>query len=70
MARFLTPDFSIASINRSGIPDKPNRHRQALEDILQDGMTVNGRDATSRLSCQITLSDELDGLRVTIAAED
>ena len=30
----------------------------------------NGRDATSRLSCQITLSDELDGLRVTIAAED
>lgn len=30
----------------------------------------NDRDATSRLSCQITLTDHLDGLRVTIAAED
>jgi ferredoxin, 2Fe-2S len=28
------------------------------------------RNATSRLSCQIPLSDALDGLRVTIAAED
>ena len=28
------------------------------------------RDATSRLSCQIPFSDELDGLRVRIAAED
>jgi ferredoxin, 2Fe-2S len=28
------------------------------------------RDATSRLSCQIPLTAELDGLRVTIAAED
>jgi 2Fe-2S ferredoxin len=28
------------------------------------------RDATSRLSCQITFADALDGLRVTIAAED
>jgi 2Fe-2S ferredoxin len=25
---------------------------------------------TSRLSCQITMSDELDGLRVAIASED
>lgn len=28
------------------------------------------RDATSRLSCQIHLSDALDGLKVKIAAED
>lgn len=28
------------------------------------------RTATSRLSCQIQFSDELDGLRVTIAPED
>ena len=28
------------------------------------------RGETSRLSCQIALSDALDGLRVTIAAED
>ena len=28
------------------------------------------RNDTSRLSCQITLSDELDGLKVTIAPED
>src|ERR1700676_5567740 len=28
------------------------------------------RDATSRLSCQIPFTPELDGLRVTIAAEE
>jgi ferredoxin, 2Fe-2S len=28
------------------------------------------RDATSRLSCQLHMNDALDGLRVTIAAED
>lgn len=28
------------------------------------------RDATSRLSCQIRMTDALDGLRVTIAEED
>jgi 2Fe-2S ferredoxin len=28
------------------------------------------RDATSRLSCQIRLDDQLSGLRVTIAEED
>lgn len=28
------------------------------------------RDATSRLSCQIAMTDALDGLRVKIAAED
>lgn len=29
-----------------------------------------GRDATSRLSCQIPFTDALDGLKVRIAAED
>jgi len=28
------------------------------------------RDETSRLSCQIPFEDDLDGMRVTIAAED
>lgn len=28
------------------------------------------RDATSRLSCQITFTEALDGLKVTIAQED
>ncbi len=28
------------------------------------------RDANSRLSCQIPFTDALDGLRVTVAAED
>ena len=28
------------------------------------------RDATSRLSCQISLTAEMDGLRVAIAPED
>jgi len=28
------------------------------------------RDATSRLSCQIQMTDALDGLKVTIAEED
>ncbi|EZP73446.1 Ferredoxin [Sphingomonas paucimobilis] len=28
------------------------------------------RNETSRLSCQLTLNEELDGLRVTIAPED
>lgn len=28
------------------------------------------RDENSRLSCQLTFGDDLDGLRVTIAAED
>ncbi|MCB2045446.1 MAG: 2Fe-2S iron-sulfur cluster binding domain-containing protein [Novosphingobium sp.] len=28
------------------------------------------RNETSRLSCQITVSDDLDGLKVTIAPED
>ena len=38
------------------------------EDDLLDSSA--DRNATSRLSCQIELTDALDGLRVTIAAED
>lgn len=38
------------------------------EDDLLD--STSDRDATSRLSCQIPFTQALDGLRVTIAAED
>ena len=38
------------------------------EDDLLD--STSDRDANSRLSCQIELTDALDGLKVTIAAED
>jgi 2Fe-2S ferredoxin len=38
------------------------------EDDLLD--SSEHRNAQSRLSCQLTFSDDLDGLRVTIAQED
>lgn len=38
------------------------------EDCLLDGSSH--RQQSSRLSCQIRMSPELDGLRVTIAPED
>jgi len=38
------------------------------EDDLLD--SSSDRDATSRLSCQIPFTDELDGLKVRIAEED
>ncbi|MFA6116961.1 MAG: 2Fe-2S iron-sulfur cluster-binding protein [Sphingomonas sp.] len=38
------------------------------EDDLLD--SSSDRDERSRLSCQIELTDALDGLKVTIAAED
>ncbi|MBY0521022.1 MAG: 2Fe-2S iron-sulfur cluster binding domain-containing protein [Sphingomonas sp.] len=38
------------------------------EDDLLDSSA--DRDAGSRLSCQIPFTDALDGLRVTVAAED
>ena len=38
------------------------------EDDLLDSSTH--RDAYSRLSCQVPFTDELDGLKVTIAQED
>lgn len=40
----------------------------ADEDDLLD--TSSHRQPNSRLSCQIEMSDSLDGLRVTIAPED
>lgn len=46
----------------------------ALPPISQDESDLldssDHRDQTSRLSCQIRLTPELDGLRVRIAAED
>lgn len=38
------------------------------EDDLLD--SSDARDGTSRLSCQIELTDDLDGLAATIALED
>ncbi|MET0181014.1 MAG: 2Fe-2S iron-sulfur cluster-binding protein [Novosphingobium sp.] len=38
------------------------------EDDLLD--SSDDRSETSRLSCQLTMSDALDGMRVTIAEED
>lgn len=40
----------------------------ADEDDLLD--SSDDRDETSRLSCQIPVTDALDGLAVTVAAED
>lgn len=43
----------------------------AMSDDENDLLDSSGhRNATSRLSCQIKLDVSLDGLRVTIAAED
>ncbi len=43
----------------------------AMGDDENDLLESSGhRNATSRLSCQIKLDDSLDGMRVTIAAED
>jgi len=51
-------------------PDWAGRLRpmKGDEDDLLD--TSSHRGPTSRLSCQISLTPELDGLRVTIAPED
>ena len=40
----------------------------ADEDDLLDSSA--DRNATSRLSCQVAFTEDLDGLKVTIAAED
>ena len=37
------------------------------DDLLESS---DHRNETSRLSCQVPLTDELDGLKVTIAPED
>jgi len=40
----------------------------ADEDDLLDSSA--DRNSTSRLSCQVAFTDDIDGLKVTIAAED
>ena len=47
--------------------DKLPKIGEDENDLLD---STEHRDATSRLSCQIPVSDDLDGLIVTIAAED
>lgn len=47
--------------------DKVSPMSEDENDLLDSS---SHRDATSRLSCQIAFSDALDGLKVTIAAED
>jgi 2Fe-2S ferredoxin len=47
--------------------DKLSPMSEDENDLLDSS---DHRDETSRLSCQITLDDGLDGLKVTIAAED
>ena len=43
----------------------------AMSDDETDLLDISDhRNETSRLSCQITVSDDLDGLKVTIAPED
>jgi len=47
--------------------DKLSPMSEDENDLLDSS---DHRDENSRLSCQITLDDSLDGLKVTIAAED
>jgi len=47
--------------------DKLSPMSEDENDLLDSS---DHRDETSRLSCQLTLNDDLDGLKVTIAAED
>src|ERR1700755_357291 len=47
--------------------DKLRPMSEDENDLLDSS---DSRDATSRLSCQLPFSDALDGLKVTIAAED
>jgi ferredoxin, 2Fe-2S len=47
--------------------DKLPKMGEDENDLLD---STDHRDETSRLSCQIPVSDDLDGLIVTIAAED
>ncbi len=44
------------------------KSRGADEEDLLD--TSDHKEPTSRLSCQVLMTNELDGLRVTIAPED
>ncbi len=47
--------------------DKLPKMSEDEDDLLESS---DHREATSRLSCQIALTAELDGLHVTIAPED
>ena len=47
--------------------DKVSPMSEDENDLLDSS---DYRNATSRLSCQLHMSDALDGLKVTIAAED
>jgi 2Fe-2S ferredoxin len=47
--------------------DKLPKLGEDENDLLD---STSDRNATSRLSCQLPFSEALDGLRVTIAAED
>jgi len=51
-------------------PDYAERLPAMSEDENELLAISDDRDATSRLSCQIQFSSALDGMRVTIAAED
>ncbi len=51
-------------------PDSLSRLEPMSEDENDLLESSSGRDTTSRLSCQISFSAALDGLAVTIAAED
>lgn len=54
---FVDPDFA----------DKLNPLSEDENDLLDSS---EHRAATSRLSCQLPITDALDGLKVTIAPED
>lgn len=54
---YVSPEF----LEKTGIAED-------FEDEMLDD-TVSERQANSRLSCQIRMTDELDGLEVTIAPE-
>ncbi|WP_420137359.1 2Fe-2S iron-sulfur cluster-binding protein [Sphingomonas sp.] len=51
-------------------PDFVDRLPAMSEDENELLAISDDRDATSRLSCQVQFTPALDGMRVTIAAED
>jgi ferredoxin, 2Fe-2S len=51
-------------------PAFADKLRPMTEDENELLDSSSDRDATSRLSCQIAMTDDLDGMTVTIAAED
>ena len=51
----------------SSFADRMSAMSEDENDLLDSS---DHRNASSRLSCQITMTSELDGLKVTIAPED